>query len=90
VVRIGSYTFCAKGISHNIEMGVVQRIVFVRSGGNFSKRTRIEQFSATECGVKQVTVTLTAVHTATADSRLGCDVAGAVFCLQGLVSVGSM
>jgi hypothetical protein len=78
MVRIGLNSFCAKCIPHDIEMGIINRIVFVRAGGNDPERSGIKQFSSTECGPEKVAVALAAVYTPTANPGRRGNVTGSI------------
>ena len=90
LVGIGLDPFGAERIPHDVEMGIIHRIVFVRPGRYPSEGLRIEQFPAAEGGPEGVAVAFTPVNTAAAQAGLRRHIAGSILGLEDVVGVRSL
>ena len=87
VVRVGLDPLGADGVSVDVEVRVVHRVVLVRAGGDLAEGRRVEQFAPAEGGLEQVAVAFAAVDAAGADARLGGHAAGPVLGLKCFVGI---
>ena len=76
-----------QGIAHDVQMGIIHRVVLVGPGGDITERLRVEHFAAPEGRAKQVAVAAAPVDAAAADSRLGRHVPGTVGGLKRVIGI---
>jgi hypothetical protein len=69
-------------------VGIVHRIVFVRTGSYASERLRIKEFPSPESGFKEITVSLASVNASTAYTGLGCDKTRTILGFKDIICVG--
>jgi hypothetical protein len=85
LVRVRIHSFGPKGIAHDVEVGVVDGVVFVGTGRDAPEGLRIEQLSAPEGGMEHVASSAAPVHAPAADSGLGDYISGAIAGLHGFI-----
>ena len=90
LIGIRVYSLCSKGISHDIEMGIVNGVVFIRTGSYAAERFRIKEFSPSESGPEHIAVSLASVNASTAYAGLRSDISRAVSGLKSFISIGSL
>jgi len=89
-IRVRIHSFCSESIPHDVEVRVVDRIVFVCSGRDTAEGLRIKKLSAPEGGVEHVTASAAPVHTPAAYAGLRGYIPGAVAGLHGFICIGSL
>jgi hypothetical protein len=90
MIGIGLDSLGAHGIAVDVQMRVINGVVFVSTRGYGSEGSGVEKLAAPEGGFPDVTSASTVVQAPAADARLGGDVARPVIGLKRLVRIGAV
>jgi hypothetical protein len=74
----------------NIEVRIIDRIILVASGGDFSERTGVDQLPTSKSGFKNFTVSTATVGAAAAQATHGHHTARAVGTLRGVAGIRAL
>ena len=89
-IRIGVDALCPQGIAHDIQMGVVNRVILIGPGRHFAEGLGVEQFTPPEGCLEHIAVAFATIQTPAANTGLGRHVTGTIFGLKGLIRIGSV